>query len=108
MSEEAVLKIADKELILPVITGTENEKAVDMRTLRSQTGYITFDEGFGNTGSCQSEITFINGEKGILRYSLFLSQNRTLKLLQREAEQALAATRSTSSLRSPTSSTPLT
>lgn len=68
MSKEAILKIDDIELAFPIIEGTANEKAVDLRTLRAQTGYITFDEGFGNTGSCQSKITFINGEDGILRY----------------------------------------
>lgn len=68
MSKEALLKIEDTELKFPIIEGTENEKAIDLRTLRSQSGYITYDEGYGNTGSCQSEITFINGEKGILRY----------------------------------------
>lgn len=68
MSKEALLKIDDTELKLPIIVGSENEKAIDVRALRSETGYITYDEGFGNTGSCQSEITFIDGEKGILRY----------------------------------------
>ena len=48
--------------------GTEAERAIDLRTLRSKTGYIAFDEGYGNTGSCESGITFINGEKGILRH----------------------------------------
>ncbi len=71
MSKEAILKIDDTELAFPIIEGTANEKAIDLRTLRAQTGFITFDEGFGNTGSCQSEITFINGEKGILRYRGF-------------------------------------
>lgn len=68
MSNEATLKLDGKEYNFPIIEGTEQEKAVDLRMLRAQTGYITFDEGFGNTGSCQSEITFINGEEGILRY----------------------------------------
>lgn len=68
MSKTATLKIDDQELELPVIVGSENEKAIDVRKLRATTGYITFDEGYGNTGSCQSEITFINGEQGILRY----------------------------------------
>ncbi len=68
MSKEAILKIEDQELSFPIIEGTEQEKGIDLRTLRSKTGYITYDEGFGNTGSCQSEITFIDGEKGILRY----------------------------------------
>ena len=68
MPKTASLKIDDQELELPIIVGAEGEKAVDVRKLRASTGYITFDEGFGNTGSCQSEITFINGEEGILRY----------------------------------------
>ncbi|MGB3616801.1 MAG: citrate synthase [Catalinimonas sp.] len=53
---------------LPVVTGTENEKAIDIGKLRSQTGYITLDPGFKNTGSTQSAVTFLDGEKGILRY----------------------------------------
>lgn len=57
-----------KESSFPVIIGTENERAVDVRSLRDKTGYITFDEGYANTGSCISAITFIDGEKGILRH----------------------------------------
>ncbi|WP_419785182.1 citrate synthase [Pseudodesulfovibrio sp.] len=53
---------------LPVVIGTENEHAIDVTKLRSQTGYITYDPGFANTGSCSSAITFVDGEKGILRY----------------------------------------
>lgn len=68
MSKQAVLKLDDKEYLFPTIEGVENEKAVDFRTLRSTTGYISYDEGYGNTGSCQSEITYIDGELGILRY----------------------------------------
>ena len=68
MTEYATLTIEGKTLELPIITGTEGEKAVDIRSLRQQTGYITFDPGYGNTGSCKSEITFMNGEQGILRY----------------------------------------
>jgi len=65
----AVLHLPDGQTIeLPVVTGTENEKAVDIARLRAQTGFITLDPGYGNTGSCQSAITFLNGEKGILRY----------------------------------------
>ena len=60
--------IDGKEYEFPVIVGTENEKAIDIHELRKQTGYITFDEGYANTGSCLSKITFIDGEKGILRY----------------------------------------
>jgi len=68
MSKPAVLTLDDKEYVFPTIEGVENEKAVDFRTLRSATGYISYDEGYGNTGSCQSEITYIDGEVGILRY----------------------------------------
>lgn len=68
MSEQVTLKIGDKTLTYPVITGTENEKAIDIRSLRTDSGYISYDEGYGNTGSCQSAITYIDGEKGILRY----------------------------------------
>ena len=68
MAETAKLVIGEKTLELPIIVGTEDEKAIDIRTLRNQTGYITLDAGLMNTGSCESEITFINGEEGILRY----------------------------------------
>ena len=68
-SNNAVLYLPDGQSIeLPVITGSENEKAIDIGKLRSQTGHITMDPGYGNTGSCESEITFLDGEKGILRY----------------------------------------
>ena len=66
--EDAVLKIGDEEITLPVRTGTEGEVAIDIGALRGQTGYTTFDRGFGNTAETQSAITFIDGEKGILRY----------------------------------------
>jgi citrate synthase len=56
-----------KEYALPIIEGTENERAIDVRNLRKDTGLITYDDGYGNTGSCSSAITFIDGEKGILR-----------------------------------------
>ncbi|MFO7976391.1 MAG: citrate synthase [Candidatus Hydrogenedentota bacterium] len=62
------LQIDGKDQELRVIEGTEGEKAFDITSLRSATGYITFDPGYANTGSCQSAITFIDGEKGILRY----------------------------------------
>jgi len=68
MEDKATFTIEGKSLELPVMTGTEGEKAVDVRTLRDQSGYITYDDGYGNTGSCRSDITFIDGEKGILRY----------------------------------------
>ena len=68
MATTASLKIDDKEYPLPVIEGTEGEKAIDTRTLRSVSGYIAFDQGYGNTGSCESKITFLDGDKGILRH----------------------------------------
>jgi len=68
MDEIAKIELDGKVIELPVITGTENEKALDISKLRAQTGYITLDRGFKNTGSCMSAITFLDGEKGILRY----------------------------------------
>ena len=64
----AVLKWDGKEIELPVVRGTEGECAVDISKLRSQTGLITLDYGFVNTGSTESAITFVDGEVGILRY----------------------------------------
>ncbi|HXH99536.1 MAG TPA: citrate synthase [Sphingobacteriaceae bacterium] len=68
MSESASLKIGDKIYDLPVITGTENERAVDISKLRDLTGYVTLDSGYKNTGATKSAITFLDGEKGILKY----------------------------------------
>ena len=68
MSETVQLTINDKTYDLPVIKGSENEKAIDISKLRAQTGYITIDTGFKNTGSTTSAITFLDGENGILRY----------------------------------------
>jgi len=62
------LILEKKEIELPVITGSESEYAIDITTLRKETGYITFDPGYANTGACKSSITYIDGEKGILRY----------------------------------------
>jgi citrate synthase len=67
-SPTAEIVIDGKSYTYPVIVGSENEKAIDIRKLRSDSGCITFDDGYGNTGSCLSRITFIDGEKGILRY----------------------------------------
>ncbi|MEZ4226166.1 MAG: citrate synthase [Polyangiaceae bacterium] len=64
----AKLVYEGKEYELPVIVGSEGEAAIDIRNLRKDSGLITLDPGYGNTGSCQSSITFIDGEKGILRY----------------------------------------
>jgi len=68
MDKTAVLTLDGKSYTLPIIAGSEGERAIDVSTLRNQTGCITLDEGYGNTGSCRSQITFIDGEKGILRY----------------------------------------
>jgi citrate synthase len=68
MSKTAKLDLGDKSIELPVIEGTEGEKAVDISKLRAETGYITYDNGLGNTGACISEVTFISGEKGILKH----------------------------------------
>ena len=67
-AETANLTYNGTSLSLPVIKGTEDETAVDIEKLRSATGLITLDPGYGNTGACRSAITFIDGEKGILRY----------------------------------------
>jgi len=68
MDKTAELILDGKSCKLPIIEGSEGERAVDISALRNQTGYITLDDGYGNTGSCQSQITFIDGEQGILRY----------------------------------------
>lgn len=67
-TQTATLNIEGKNYELPIIEGTEGEKALDISKLRGESGYITIDQGFMNTGSCQSAITFIDGEQGILRY----------------------------------------
>ena len=69
MSDTATLQLPGQESVeLPVITGSEGEKAIDVSKLRAKTGYITHDPGYVNTGSCSSSVTFLDGEKGILRY----------------------------------------
>jgi citrate synthase len=68
MNRTAELKIDDKTIVLPTIVGSEGEVGIDISSLRSKTGCITLDPGYGNTGACESAITFIDGEKGILRY----------------------------------------
>jgi citrate synthase len=68
MTRTATLTFAGRTVELPVVEGSEGELAVDISRLRAETGLITLDPGFGNTGACQSAITFIDGEKGILRY----------------------------------------
>jgi citrate synthase len=68
MPNNATLKLDDKEVVLPLMVGTEGEKAIDARKLRADTGYIFYDQGYGNTGSCESNVTFLDGDKGILRH----------------------------------------
>ncbi|MEZ4839065.1 citrate synthase [Flavobacterium sp.] len=68
MSKTAILKFEGKEYEFPVIVGSENEAAIDIDQLRALTGAITIDPGYKNSGSCKSEITFLDGEEGILRY----------------------------------------
>ena len=68
MSKTAILELDGKKYEFPVIVGTENEVAIDIDKLRSASGAITIDPGYKNSGSCTSEITFLDGEEGILRY----------------------------------------
>ncbi len=68
MSETAKIQLGDNEYELPVVTGSENEKGIDISSLRGASSYITIDPGFKNTGSTKSGITFLNGEEGVLRY----------------------------------------
>ena len=68
MSGTAKIKVNDKSIELPLVLGSEGETGIDIGKLRAETKSITLDPGFVNTGSCESGITFLNGEKGILRY----------------------------------------
>ncbi len=68
MSRTCRIELDGTSYELPVIEGTENELAIDISKLRDTTGYITLDDGYGNTGSCKSEVTYIDGDQGILRY----------------------------------------
>jgi citrate synthase len=68
MTDTATLILDGKEHQLPLVVGTEGERAVDIQTLRNNTGYVTLDPGYANTASCESAITFIDGEKGLLHY----------------------------------------
>jgi citrate synthase len=68
MADTAELRIGDQKIELPIVEGSEGERAIDISKLRSTTGLITLDPGYANTGSCSSAVTFIDGEKGILRY----------------------------------------
>ncbi|MGB3585235.1 MAG: citrate synthase [Tunicatimonas sp.] len=75
----AELKIEDKSYELPIVEGSEKEKAVDISKLRGKSGYITIDPGFKNTGSTTSSITFLDGEEGILRYRGYSIEELTSK-----------------------------
>ena len=68
MSHTCRIELDGKSHEFPVVEGTENELAIDISALRDRTGYITLDDGYGNTGSCKSAITYIDGDQGILRY----------------------------------------
>jgi citrate synthase len=68
VEQNAVLKVDGKEYALPMVVGSEGEKGLDITRLRGQSGCITLDPGFANTGACESKVTFIDGEQGILRY----------------------------------------
>lgn len=68
MTETAKLELPGKTVELPIIVGSEGEKAIDVSNLRGETGFVTLDNGYMNTGACSSAITFIDGEKGVLRY----------------------------------------
>jgi citrate synthase len=74
-NKKAMLNLDGKEISLPIITGSENENAIDISRLRKETGYITLDPGYANTGACKSDITFIDGETGILRYRGYPIEN---------------------------------
>src|SRR5438105_13469807 len=68
MDDDAEITVNGKTCKLRIVEGTEQERGIDISSLRDSTGYITLDDGYANTGSCQSQITFIDGEQGILRY----------------------------------------
>ena len=79
MAKKAYLEYGDKKIALPVVIGTENELGIDISKLRSETGLITLDKGFKNTGSTTSNITYLDGEKGILRHRGYSIEDLALK-----------------------------
>lgn len=80
MSKNAILEVDGKKFEFPILEGTENEIAIDIKSLRASTGgIITLDSGFKNTGSCTSKITFLDGEKGILRHRGYAIEDLTKK-----------------------------
>ena len=68
MSKNAIIEINGNKFELPVMVGSENETAIDISKLRDLSGAITYDPGYKNSGVCKSDITFLDGEEGILRY----------------------------------------
>ncbi|MCC6624455.1 MAG: citrate synthase [Deltaproteobacteria bacterium] len=68
MTEKAKLTLGEQTIALDMLVGSEGERAIDIKPLRGKTGFITLDPGYVNTGSCESSITFIDGDQGILRY----------------------------------------
>ncbi|MGH2416797.1 MAG: citrate/2-methylcitrate synthase, partial [Candidatus Limnocylindria bacterium] len=64
----AALRVGESEFELPIVRGTDGDDAIDIGRLRGETGLITYDPGYGNTGACSSAVTFLDGEEGILRY----------------------------------------
>ena len=68
MDKSAKIEYNGKSYDFPIITGSENEEAIDINQLRADTGLITYDPGYKNTGHCISNITYLDGENGILRY----------------------------------------
>jgi citrate synthase len=79
MADTAELKLGGKTYTLPITEGSEKERGIDISKLRADSQHITLDNGYGNTGSCKSDITFIDGEKGILRYRGYSIEELALK-----------------------------
>ena len=89
MSETAKIIIANKTVEYPIIVGTEGEKAIDISKLRADTGCITLDNGLMNSGSCKSAVTFLDGEKGVLRYRGYSIDELAEKAIFREVAYLL-------------------
>ena len=77
--EKAKLTIGEKIVEIDIVIGTENDRAIDISALRRDAGVITLDNGYQNTGSCKSAITYVNGEKGILRYRGYKAAELAMK-----------------------------
>ena len=92
MSKTAILEYDGKKYEFPVIVGSENEPAIDINKLRDLTGAITLDPGYKNSGSCKSEITFLDGEEGILRYRGYAIEDLADKAFQNDKCDAVYMT----------------